>query len=144
MVADIVAGISAAESRLSLMPPINSRWPLFVKLTDIADSPLSGVFPFLRWAAGDISNRTTDNVSAGWLKEWMRTWPGVIIFDGLDEVTSISARQKVIEIIENFRDEVDASDADVLIIVTTRPTGYSAADRLPTEHFYILTSLTFR
>lgn len=135
MVSEIVSDIRAASARLSLRFPLNTRWPLFVRLTDIADSKDWGLFPFLRWVAESLNQRTQDHVTAGWLKDWLRTWPWLVVFDGLDEVTSIAARRRILDMIENFRDEVDAVDADALIIVTTRPTGYSASDRLPAEQF---------
>lgn len=135
MVSNIANDIERAKQRLSLDSPLNTRWPLYVPLTGLADSSGPGNFSFFTSVARMLGERTQEPVTPAWLKNWLKTWPWLIIFDGLDEVTSISARRRILDIIENFRDEVDALDADVLMIVTTRPTGYSADDRLSSEHF---------
>jgi hypothetical protein len=57
----------------------------------------------------------------------------VLVFDGLDEVTHITQRQRVIDEITALVEKADASDADLLIIATTRPTGYT--ERLLPQHF---------
>jgi hypothetical protein len=56
-----------------------------------------------------------------------------VVLDGLDEVTSPIARIAVINAITNFIDEADARDADVMLVVTSRPTGYDQA--LSTNEF---------
>jgi hypothetical protein len=135
MLGEIISATEASRKRIAIQRPNNLRWPLWVSLTELADSTSSTVFHFLSWAASTLSARAGEQITAGWLRSWLQTWPALIVFDGLDEVTAPDARQRVLDIIENFRDEVDRLDGDVLIVVTTRPSGYTPGDQLTSNEF---------
>lgn len=127
---------STAESllRVGVPFPASRRWPLRVELAQMAAQmgPTGG--PTLRrWLCERITENANINVEPVTLDRWMKTWPCVIFFDGLDEVTSPALRQRVLAEITGFFEHLDAADADALLVVTTRPTGYT--ERLLPEHF---------
>jgi hypothetical protein len=62
-----------------------------------------------------------------------RVAPWVVVLDGLDEVPSLDARLAVYNQVEEFWTKVDDLGADVLMVVTTHPTGYD--ERLTEDRF---------
>ena len=86
-----------------------------------------------RWLCRLINQAANVNVNPATLDDWLKAWPCVLIFDGLDEVTQIRARQRVLSEITALVEKADANDADLFIIVTTRPTGYT--EQLLPERF---------
>jgi hypothetical protein len=87
----------------------------------------------LRWIAEEISKRTDGKVSPQALRDWLAAWPWALILDGLDEVPSPEARRLVYGKIDELLTIAEDRNADLLVVVTTRPTGYD--ERLPTETF---------
>lgn len=52
--------------------------------------------------------------------------PWVLVLDGLDEVPASSNRQQLMQAIRDFISiESHGADADLLVLATTRPQGYS-------------------
>lgn len=139
---EAIDGTQAALERLGVAPPKNGRWPLRVDLAAVADDlgPSSDK-GLLRWLSERVSLRADLDIQPVTLKRWLCHWPSVLILDGLDEVTSPEVRRRILDEIESFREEADRDDADMLLIVTTRPTGYT--ERVAPEHFaqYDLRSL---
>jgi hypothetical protein len=86
-----------------------------------------------RWLCRLINHAANVDVNPATLDNWLKAWPCVLIFDGLDEVTHIALRQRVINEITALVEKADANDADLFVIVTTRPTGYT--ERLLPDHF---------
>jgi hypothetical protein len=127
-------GTRTALARMGVPQPKNRRWPLRVDLAEVADylGP-SGDRRFLRWLSEKISLRAQLDIQPVALKRWLRAWPSVLILDGLDEVTSPEVRRRILDEIESFVEEADRDDADILLVVTTRPTGYS--ERVAPAHF---------
>lgn len=120
--------------RIGVPLPAIRRWPIRVELAQMAAAmgPTDG--PTLRrWLCGRISEMANIDVQPVTLDRWMKAWPCVIFFDGLDEVTATVLRQRVLGEIEGFFEHMDAADADILLVITTRPTGYT--ERLLPEHF---------
>lgn len=69
-------------------------------------------------ALADLSKLSTS------LTEQFQAWPSVLVLDGLDEVTEPTVRKGLIGDITAFASEAETNDADLLLIVTTRPNGY--------------------
>lgn len=132
-VGKIIKDTGNALRRLNVMPPQNQRWPVRIDLAMMASENPFGSTAFLNWLAQQLSRRTDIPVRAADLRTWMRLWPWVVIFDGLDEVTAPSTRRAVLDTISEFVEDADKVDADAMVIVTTRPTGYT--DELPLEQF---------
>jgi hypothetical protein len=54
----------------------------------------------------------------------MAQWPWFLVLDGLDEVTTPEIRKRLIRQVVEFVEEADASQRDLLVVLTTRPVGY--------------------
>jgi hypothetical protein len=131
---DVIDGTRAAVDRIGLHMPRNRRWPLRVDLAELADGlEASGGKSLLRWLSEKVSLRAEIDLMPATLKQWLRAWPWLLVLDGLDEVTSLDARRRIVDEIESFVEMADEEDADLLVIVTTRPTGYT--ERIAPTHF---------
>ncbi len=81
----------------------------------------------LQWAAAQVSKRVDHGrVTASQLNGWLRQWPSLLVLDGLDEVTEPTVRKSTIERIVELVNEAEAENLDILVVVTTRPMGYTA------------------
>lgn len=130
----IVDAIRVALNRMGLSLPGNRRWPVRVDLAQYAEHLSSGVdTSLLRWISDRVSDRADVEVKPSQLNSWLRVCPWAVILDGLDEVPSLRARRELYEQIERFVAQAEDLDADLLVVVTTRPTGYD--ERLPEPRF---------
>ena len=108
--------------------PIVPRFPFKLQLNELAaalasdDLPhVNSVFSFL---AHRIYKSIDHKVSADDLRKCFAKYPSIVIFDGLDEVSSSVARELVLKSIREFWIDVSNLNADVLSIATSRPQGY--------------------
>ncbi|NUU18289.1 hypothetical protein HP550_13615 [Cellulomonas humilata] len=127
--ATVASGVRTACGRLRVPMPTNRRWPLRIDLAEYA-ARYSGEkeSTLLRWVAEKVNETSAlGDVKAHHMDSWLRRWPWLLILDGLDEVTSAIVRRRLVQDIEAFVADADAADADVLMVVTTRPTGYDEA-----------------
>lgn len=124
--ATVQAGTTQAVHRLRIEMPKNHRWPIRVNLAEYADvlGP-SGDKTLLRWLSEKVTARAELDIQPHTLKKWIQYWPCLIILDGLDEVTAPEVRPRVLDEIQALVETADQDDADLLIIITTRPTGYT-------------------
>ncbi|MFH8717682.1 NACHT domain-containing protein [Streptomyces zaomyceticus] len=130
----ILEGTREALKRLDIAVPGNRRWPVRIDLAKYAEELGSGRdTSLLRWIAQHLSKRTTDTVHPTILRDWLRVWPWALILDGLDEVPSQLSRRAVYEKVNELLTDAEDLDSDLLIVVTTRPTGYD--ERFPEEQF---------
>ncbi len=129
-----ISGTRAALARMHLRFPRHHRWPMRVDLAEYVEQT-SGYQGLQRWIASKISERLDDlpAVMPYMLATWRRIWPWILILDGLDEVSEPTTRQRLIENITEFVGEAEAENNDLLVVVTTRPSGY--LDELPGSHF---------
>lgn len=134
-IAKLITTTASSLKRLKLRPPSSARWPLRVDLAPMAEAmgPDDGGPTLRRWLCRLINHAANVDVNPATLDDWLKAWPCVLIFDGLDEVTQIRARQRVLSEITALVEKADANDADLFIIVTTRPTGYT--EQILPEHF---------
>jgi hypothetical protein len=58
------------------------------------------------------------------LQQWLRTFPSILVLDGLDEVPSSSNRRDVIASIQTFLGEARAMESDMMVVATSRLDGY--------------------
>jgi hypothetical protein len=75
--------------------------------------------------AQKISARTNNKIDASHLRKWLEIWPWALVLDGLDEVASSASRDILMDQIHSFTIEAEMANADIFIIATTRPQGYS-------------------
>lgn len=121
--------IIAACSSQGLDMPKARRFPLRIVLNEFATA-LSKAddnhhITLLSYLVEKIKKRTGYDVSLDDFRNWLTSYPWLIVLDGLDEVPASSNRIQVLRCIEDFWTDVAQCNADVLVIATTRPQGYS-------------------
>ncbi|AYG04647.1 hypothetical protein [Gryllotalpicola protaetiae] len=122
----ILDGTAAALERIGVSAPKNHRWPIRVNLAHYADEiGPSGDKSLLRWLSERVTARAELDIKPHTLKRWFQHWPCLVVLDGLDEVTAPEVRPRVLDEIRTFVEEAHQDDADLLVIVTTRPMGYT-------------------
>ena len=136
-------GIVSKCSAQGLDMPVFRRFPIRIELNSFAAALASGstvsVFEHIRKRIAARTNRTITNTV---LREWLGVYPWLIVFDGLDEVPATSNRDQLLASIKDFWIDLAECDADVFIVATSRPQGYTD-DFSPTEYsHHYLTPLT--
>lgn len=106
---------------LGIPRPISRRWAFRVNLAEYADS---GAPELVSWIANKVSEASPRVLPAD-MRAWLRDWPWLLVLDGLDEVAAPDARALVVRSIEALVESADDSDADLMIVATTRPQGYA-------------------
>ncbi|MEA5362785.1 hypothetical protein VA596_24830 [Amycolatopsis sp., V23-08] len=130
---EIIADTAESLERLMYEAPTSRRWPLNVSLPEMAnDMGPSGGPSMLRWLSRQVSQRASVEITPVTLERWLKAWPVILVLDGFDEVTAPSLRQRVVDEIMEFVDRADELDADLFVVLTTRPTGYTERIR-PTD-----------
>ncbi len=128
---EVSQALERIEEMSDGLPPVNARrYPLRVDLKHLAaalmttgDDRAKSLFDYL---SKRIASRTNSIVSQEDFRRWLSSYPWVLVLDGLDEVPASSNRQQVMEAIRDFVGiEAPSVDADLLVLATTRPQGYS-------------------
>jgi len=91
----------------------------------------------LAFIARQIERRTDRTVSPDDLRNWLSFYPWFLVLDGLDEVPSSTNREDVLKKVEDFWIDAAQVNADVLVLATTRPQGYSD-DFSPTYYCHLV------
>ena len=119
----IIINQSAQEG---LTIPVMPRFPLRVVLNsfaaDLDGGKTSSLFDYLLQR---ISKLTGRDLSSDDLRSWLKTYPWLLVLDGLDEVPTSSNRDQVITSVNNFLIDAQGLNADLLLLATTRPQGYN-------------------
>lgn len=63
----------------------------------------------------------------------MTGWPWMLVLDGLDEVTEPAIRKRLIARVTEFVNDAEANHCDMLVVLTTRPIGYT--ENIAPNHF---------
>ncbi|TMS50907.1 NACHT domain-containing NTPase [Mycobacterium sp. DBP42] len=134
---ELVDSAYASLDRLHLEPPKAPRWAVRVELAAMAHAmgPDDGGPSLYKYLSEQVSLRSHVHIEPHSLISWLKVWPGALFFDGLDEVAHPAARDRVINEITRLVGDADDADADLFIVITTRPTGYTERQRLLPEHF---------
>jgi hypothetical protein len=107
------------------------RFPCHVALPRFADvisaARLNDMRPpsLLSHIAAEWGAAGDDDVDRSDLRNWLRDYPWLLVLDGLDEVPPTGERPAVLDAINSFLTEVNEVNADILVLVTTRPQGYN-------------------
>lgn len=127
---------SLAEAGLPV--PATRRWPLRVDLSKyagvLAGAPGTSVVGYM---AERLTERAADKVTAAQLEAWLRAWPWLLVLDGFDEVVSPHVRETLVQRVSDFLIDAAEADADLLLVATTRPRGYSG--EFTPDHYEHLT-----
>lgn len=130
-VSSLVPEILARAKIEGVPDALPHRYPVFISLPRFADAiskaKSTDVVPpsLLGQIADELSIHCDDRIDRGDLRAWLKHYPWVVILDGLDEVPPAGERHAVIEAIAAFNSEVIEAQADILLIVTSRPQGYN-------------------
>lgn len=121
-----IDGMRAALHRLGTTGlPRNRRWAQRIDLARHAQEFATDDRSLLRYIAHLISERSDlGDIQPNWLKAWMQAWPCLFVLDGLDEVTEPAVRRRVLERVRQLVNDAEGDDCDLLVVLTTRPTGY--------------------
>lgn len=124
---DVKDGTIHALERIGVELPRHQRWPLRIDLKDMLQRGLLLDGTTLLGAIARYISTELDegDIRAATLDGWRRQWPWLLMVDGFDEVTDPDSRRVVIERLEQFIEESEQADADVLVVVTTRALGYN-------------------
>ncbi|MFF4190973.1 NACHT domain-containing protein [Nonomuraea sp. NPDC001831] len=111
---------------IGLPLPQNLRWPIRVVLSEYGEYLTANPGrSLLRYLAERISDAGPYDIRSTDLHAWLGRWPWILVLDGMDEVVSPHVRDAVTAGISDFLVDVAQANADVLVIVTTRPQGYT-------------------
>jgi hypothetical protein len=123
--------------------PALVRIPFRVSLKDYAQWLVdtkgpSGLEVFL---AALVNEHAARQISSEGIQEILKANPSLLILDGLDEVTDRQLRMKMLGLLSEFIGRCeDVLHADLQVIATSRPTGYS--DQFDPARFVHLTLIT--
>ncbi|NEC25535.1 hypothetical protein G3I20_02845 [Streptomyces sp. SID8111] len=118
------------------------RWPINIPLTRLADELAQGkCHNLLDYIAQRISEASTVQLAANDMRDWLEKFPWLVVLDGLDEVPGSSNRSQVMSQVTAFQLEADELNADVVIVATTRPQGYTEEFSPKNYVHYYLTAL---
>ncbi|CAI9418215.1 hypothetical protein HIDPHFAB_03213 [Nocardioides sp. T2.26MG-1] len=123
----VIAGTEAVLQKLGHELPRHRRWPLRIDLAHYAEERGHKLDESLmRYVSERISKKSNHGtVTPATLTSWLRAWPWVAVFDGLDEVTEPETRRTVIERVVEFVNNAEGDRCDLLAVITTRPVGYT-------------------
>jgi hypothetical protein len=120
----IIDSTKATLKSLGIGVPGNRRWPVRVDLAKYAEELASGSqTTLLRWIATELNKRIESDITPSQLRQWLGAWPWALILDGLDEVPTSESRRLLRTQIDDLLVTSEDVNADLLLLVTSRPTG---------------------
>lgn len=123
----VVDATLARTAELALPAVTNRRWPFRIDLAEYAAE--GAKTPLIEYVATKINEATGADFTARNVRDWLQAWPWLLVLDGYDEVAASHARDQVARAVTNLLQTARTQDADLLMVVTTRPQGY--ANELP-------------
>lgn len=128
--------------------PSGKRFPIRVVLSHLArvlaDKSCPEVGTLLSYLVYVIRRKTDRNLTADDLRTWLAAYPWLLVLDGLDEVPPSTNRAEVLDAIQDFWIDARASNADIMVVATTRPQGYSGEFSPDVYNHQYLTPLSAR
>ncbi|MFF3165150.1 NACHT domain-containing protein [Streptomyces sp. NPDC003273] len=128
-----VTQINTQAEREGLLPKAR-RWPIKIPLTRLADELAQGkCTTLLDYIAQRVTEKAGLMVTANDMRGWLGEFPWLLVLDGLDEVPGTSNRSQVLAQISAFQLEADELNADLVVVASTRPQGYT--DEFSPKHY---------
>lgn len=121
---DLVSQLKAAMVRMGVRPPRIRRWPIFVDLSAFGDALSADENHSLLRHIAASARIHGEQMRPADVVRWRSAWPWILVLDGLDEVVHPTIRQRVGAALDEFLTDCSVSNADVLLVATTRPQGY--------------------
>lgn len=110
----------------ALEVPKSRRFPIRIVLSEFSTAVNANAdISVLAFILQQIAKATDQNITPDDLRLWLENYPWFLVFDGLDEVPSSTNRALVLKKIEDFWIDAAQLNADILVLATTRPQGYS-------------------
>lgn len=129
---DVEQALVDIASQAGTLPPLTTlRYPMRVDLKRLAEALATGyaggpVNTLMDFLTQHIAKRTGARLDTEDFRLWLRSFPWLLVLDGLDEVPASSNRTLMMNAINDFiRVEAHQEDADLMVVATTRPQGYS-------------------
>jgi hypothetical protein len=118
----------AEQEGLSAEAPC--RFPIRVNLPSFADAlkraaDAGAHLSLLGYITSALVREIDVELTGDDLRAWLGHCPSFIVLDGLDEVPPTANRTEVVRAIEAIWDDIHHVNGDCIVIVTTRPQGYS-------------------
>ncbi|MFI9320445.1 NACHT domain-containing protein [Kitasatospora aureofaciens] len=127
---EVISGHAAREG----LTPRAHRWPVKIPLTHLADDLAHGRSKsILQFIASRVTDASDVIVNPQDLREWLASFPWLVLLDGLDEVPISSNRDQVMAAVAEFLMDAEELAADVVTVATTRPQGYT--DEFSPAHY---------
>ncbi|MCK2032210.1 NACHT domain-containing NTPase [Microbacterium sp. KSW4-4] len=122
-----IAATDEALRQLGVNPPTYPRWPMQINLAEFAqDEALDFNSTLIRRISNEVSAKSdTGDIAPNLLNRWRTQWPWLVVLDGFDEVVDPALRKRIIEQITEFANDCEADNSDTLILLTTRPLGFT-------------------
>ena len=144
----VLGAIVSQCEREGMHLPRSRRFPVRVVLNEFADAlardDAQRATSLLSYLLERIKKRTDRNISPDDLRNWLGSYPWLILLDGLDEVPTSCNRDEVLAKIGEFWVDATQCNADVLVVATTRPQGYHDEFTEHYEHCYLTPLSTAR
>ena len=129
---DVKKAIRSIETHCetqNLSMAIARRFPIRIELARfakaLASQGESAVNSVLSYVVFQIKDRTNHDITVDELRRWLQEYPWLVVLDGLDEVPASSNRGQVMIAVRDFLVDISTTNADVLLLATTRPQGYN-------------------
>jgi hypothetical protein len=142
---NLVPEILFRAKKESVDANIPRRYPTFISLPRYADAISSArnqstsIPSILSYMCSELSADCDTEINKNDLRNWLKNYPWIAIFDGLDEVPQSGERNAIIEALSAFQSDAIELRADILMIVTTRPQGYNhELDSTQWEHWQLV------
>jgi len=106
--------------------PRCKRFPIRVVLSDFAaELSRSEGMSLLQYITKLFNVRTERDLAPSDIYTFLQEYPFILVLDGLDEVPPSSNRNRVVQSISDFEADIAVNHMDAMVLVTTRPQGYS-------------------
>jgi hypothetical protein len=146
-ICDVVPEILDRAKEEGIATDVPRRFPVHIRLPDYADrvsqarnnrTEIPSLVSLIAHELERAADASPGSIRREDLRLWLQAYPWLIVLDGLDEVPPSGERPAVIDRINGLVSEISDHQADVLVVVTSRPQGYNKdLDEKYWAHWYL-------